>query len=54
MPYEVMEDRRDVVMRKLSEISFEYGESRVGSVEEVYVEGAVRRIRAFGRGKVIC
>ena len=39
VPYEVMEERRDVVMRRLSEISFEYGESRVGSVEEVYIEG---------------
>lgn len=39
VPYEVMEERRDVVMRRLSEISLKYGESRVGSVEEVYVEG---------------
>ena len=39
VPYEVMEERRDLVMRRLSEISLKYGESRVGSVEEVYVEG---------------
>jgi len=39
IPQDVMDERRDMVMRRLSEISMDYGEARVGTVEEVYIEG---------------